>query len=342
MCQIYTNASTLAPTNFNAKSELKDFEKWLARGGVWAAQPALVMLTTCGTAVPRGLRAATGKDGAVTAATAAVVGEYVGPSDYPTDEALAEMVDTYEALLCWFYLPADGDTGEGDRGIVGSGDTDNAAKAEGGGDYGRNKKPSEHSRSSRGVVCFVAYRDEPKRRPGADASHNGMSKSRLEKNAQEADVEQERNETEEGAFQNSGSSSSGDSNDSLNARKKDVDAEDFEPGPLRVRVVLGNPRTTKQLRKATGVFLSASRNRNPVRNNINTMFPLLLLCNWPLMVFYCVVFSVLPRFCFLLRSTRCLSCGNRDGTVKSGRGLIVPYSFKAVAVFTFTIYGPKG
>lgn len=105
--------------------ELRSFEKWLARGGVWAAQPALAMLTTCGSTAPRGLKAGAGGDNEAAATRA---GEFVSPSDYPTDEALSEMVDPYEALICWFYPPA----GSGTRGgCKGSGRSANEILAAG-------------------------------------------------------------------------------------------------------------------------------------------------------------------------------------------------------------------
>lgn len=84
------------------------------RGGVWAAQPAFGLLTSCGSITPKGLKAKTigGKGSGAAYGGGVRAGELVSPSDYPADEALSEMVDTYEALLCWFYLPAGTGTGD--------------------------------------------------------------------------------------------------------------------------------------------------------------------------------------------------------------------------------------
>lgn len=43
-----------------------------------------------------------------------------------------------------------------------------------------------------------------------------------------------------------------------------VDASKFEPGQLRVRMIMAAAGTTDQLRQATAAFLSATHSRNPV------------------------------------------------------------------------------
>lgn len=43
-----------------------------------------------------------------------------------------------------------------------------------------------------------------------------------------------------------------------------VDASQYEPGQLRVRVIMGDSGTTAQLRRATAEYLSTIHVRNPV------------------------------------------------------------------------------
>ncbi|CAN0006883.1 unnamed protein product, partial [Laminaria digitata] len=272
------------PSQREVVRALRSFEKWLCRGGVWAAQPALALLTTCGTTAPRGIKAAVGADGVTTAATAATAGEYVAPSDYPTDEVLAEMVDAYEALICWFYtLPGDDNDNNNNN---------NGGRGGGGGNGGGG-----------GISCFVAYHDEGKRRPSAsatttttaghgdpsdkktdniiaddDPSHKNKIAELEQKRAAIAARTRDRQQKKEGGDgQDSGGSSatSNSGDDAADDRREDeLDALDFEPGALRVRVILGSQGTTELLRKATGVFLSAARNRNPVKRNALSAFAL--------------------------------------------------------------------
>ena len=324
-------AFALSRNELSVRAALRSFEKWLCRGGIWAAQPSLALLTMCGTAAPRGIKAAVGTDGVTTAATTATIGEYVAPSDYPTDEVLAEMVDAYEALICWFYaVPGedDGDSGGSDT------TTTTAAAAGHGGGFGgggggtRGGKRSNYDGGSDGIVCFVAYHDEGKRRPSATttatageakasdndnkpsdpnakasdvndkaggdmgnepsdktidkprdddtASGTNESKPSATKENTLAELEQkraaiaararDRQQKEEGDVKDADSSATSDSGDNADNREQEVDALDFEPGALRVRVILASHGTTELLRKATGVFLSAARNRNPVRD----------------------------------------------------------------------------
>lgn len=193
--------------------------------------------------------------------------EFVAPSEYPTEEVLAEMVDPYEALVCWFYLP---DGGSSD---VGGGAADGAGGGDGdGGGSGRSGYGQE-------VACFVAYHDEGKPRPSDD--HDGAKTGQGGKNTKAVtDLEAKRaaiaarargrrqqgEDADDGGSQNSDSSisSGGGSDDGGGGSDDELDAEDFEPGALRVRVILASPGTTQQLRKATEVFLKTLRNRNPV------------------------------------------------------------------------------
>lgn len=266
-------ATSRSPPTRTVQPELRGFEKWLARGGVWAAQPALALLTTCGTADKRGLKAGTGPDGRVTDATAAAAGEFVGPSDYPTDEALAEMVDSYEALICWYYLPA----GNGSASASGSSGTNENGGVSDGDDNNNEGNFSGRSAGGSGIACFVAYRDQGNRRHTASTDIDNSNGARA-RNPQVAELEQKRaaikararvrRRDEENGSQGSGSSSSSGSSDGGNGREEDLNANDFDPGALRVRVMLTGPGTAEQLRKATGVFLSAARNRNPVRSEM--------------------------------------------------------------------------
>ena len=217
-----------------------------------------------------------GADGVTTAATAATAGEYVSPSDYPTDEVLAEMVDAYEALICWFYaLPGSGGV-DNDDGSGGGSDT-----TTGRGGTGRTGKQDgsgkRHDGESGGISCFVAYHDEGKRRrPSATNTAFGNDEPKGEQGSKIAELEEkraaiaararDRQREEEGDNQGSGSSATSNSGDNAAAvREQELDTLDFEPGALRVRVILASRGTTELLRKATGVFLSAARNRNPVR-----------------------------------------------------------------------------
>ena len=245
---------------------------------MWAAQPVLALLTTCGTAAPRGVKAGTGADGSGDAGARALAGkELVGPSEYPADETLAEMVDQYEALVCWFYLPDEGGCDAGGSGGGGGGDEHGAGEGRKG--YGQ------------GIACFVAYHDEGERRVDedeADGAGGGKDPKKL------ADLEAKRAAIAErargrrrrrgeageadgggGGYAGSRSSeSSGDnSSDSGSDAKGDdeIDANDFEPGALRVRVILASDGTTQQLRKAAGAFLKTTRNRNPVSGCRNYM-----------------------------------------------------------------------
>lgn len=236
---------------------------------MWAAQPVLALLTTCGTTTPRGLRAGTGADKSGDRAPAGK--ELVAPSEYPTDETLAEMVDPYEALVCWFYLPDEGncDGGAGGGGDGGGGGTNEHGGV--GGDGGG-------SRYGQGIACFVAYRDEGERRLNEDnADGGGRKKSKrladLEaKRAAIAARARDRGAQGKGAGEggHAGSQSSVSSGDDFGDSGSDagggaeLDANDFEPGTLRVRVILASAGTTQQLRKATGAFLKTTRNRNPV------------------------------------------------------------------------------
>lgn len=249
---------------------------------MWAAQPVLALLTTCGTTAPRGLKAGTGADGSGDAAARASAGkELVGASEYPTDETLAEMVDQYEALVCWFYLPDGGSCdggGGGSDGVAGAG----AGGGAGGGGGGANEHGVGESgkRYGKGVACFVAYRDEGDRRVNeddADAGGGGggrNSKRLADLGAKRAAIAaRARGRKPQGgeggggyAGAQSSSSSGDDSSDSgSDARgEEELDANDFEPGALRVRVILASAGTTQQLRKAAGAFLKTTRNRNPV------------------------------------------------------------------------------
>ncbi|CBJ25838.1 tetratricopeptide repeat domain protein [Ectocarpus siliculosus] len=267
------------PSQGEVVKQLRSFEKWLVRGGVWSAQPLLALLTTCGTAAPRGLKAGTGADGSgASTAKPSSEREFVAPSEYPTEEALAEMVDPYEALVCWFYLP---DGGSSD---VGGGATDGAGGGDGdGGGGGRSGFGQE-------VACFVAYHDEGKRRPSDDhGAKNGQggkdAKAVTDLEAKRAAIaarargRRQQGEDADGGSQYSDSSiSSGDGSDGGTSggggSDDELDAEDFEPGALRVRVVLASPGTTQQLRKATEAFLKTLRNRNPVKRNVLSAFAL--------------------------------------------------------------------
>lgn len=211
-----------------------------------------------------------------TAATAVTAGEYVSPSDYPTDEVLAEMVDAYEALICWFYaLPGsrgvdnDDNNSGGNDSTAGRGGTGRTGKQNGGG--------KRHDGESGGISCFVAYHDEGKRRrPSATNIASGIDEPKGEQENKIAELEEkraaiaararDRQQKEEGGDQGFGSSATSYSGDNAaDDREQELDALDFEPGALRVRVILASRGTTELLRKATGVFLSAARNHNPVR-----------------------------------------------------------------------------
>lgn len=289
-CPLHPLTTTTPPETLTqtttTKTELKSFEKWLIRSGVWAAQPVLALLTTCGTAAPRGLRAGTGADGSGDAAArAASAGkELVGASEYPADETLAEMVDQYEALVCWFYLPDGGccdgssGSGSGDGGDDGGGGDGANEQGGGGGGGGRSY--------GQGIACFVAYHDEGERRAkegdgsvdgGGGGGRGGKNSKRLadleaKRAAIAARARGRRPQGEEGgegggyAGSQSSASSGDDSSDSGSDARGDeeLDAEDFEPGALRVRVILATAGTTEQLRKAAGAFLKTTRNRNPV------------------------------------------------------------------------------
>lgn len=268
------------PRQHNNISEIRSFEKWLVRSGVWLAQPLLALLTTCGTTAPGGLKAGTGADGTGADIPVAFGGrEHVAPSEYPTDEALAEMVDSYEALVCWFYLP---DDGRSDSSSGGGSNSSNSENDGGGGGVGGRGYGSE-------IACFVAYRDEGTRRsdgvddpaadnngrdgePGKDASR--LADLEAKRAAIAARARDRRRRGVAGGSQRSGSSASGGSDDGSSDSDSDgggeavnddeLDAEDFDPGALRVRLLLASPGTTQQLRKATGAFLKAIGNRNPV------------------------------------------------------------------------------
>ncbi|CAM9498108.1 unnamed protein product, partial [Ectocarpus fasciculatus] len=259
------------PSQREVVKQLRSFEKWLVRSGVWSAQPLLALLTTCGTAAPRGLKAGTGADGSgASTASPSSDREIVAPSEYPTEEALAEMVDPYEALVCWFYLPDGGGSDVGGGAIDGTGGGD--------GDGGSG----DRSGYGQEVACFVAYHEEGKRRPSDDdGAKNGQggknTKAVTDLEAKRAAIaarargrRQQGEDGNEGGSQYSDSSiSSGDGGNSGGGGSDDeVDAEDFEPGTLRVRVILASPGTTQQLRKATETFLKTLRNRNPVKRNV--------------------------------------------------------------------------
>ncbi|CAM9536199.1 unnamed protein product, partial [Scytosiphon promiscuus] len=277
------------PSQREVVREIRSFEKWLARSGVWLAQPLLTLLTTCGTAAPRGLKAATGADGTGADAPGGVAGgDFVAPSEYPTDEVLAEMVDSFEALVCWFYLPdvgrsdSAGGVENGGDGSCGGGGAKGGKAAGGRGGYGSE------------VACFVAYHDEGTRRSdGADGLSKGGERGRDAKRlagleakraAIAARARGRRRHGEDGGDDgpvNSGSSESGggddsgeSDNDGPRGSDDELNAEDFEPGALRVRLLLASPGTTQQLRKATGAFLKAIRNRNPVKRDVLSAFAL--------------------------------------------------------------------
>lgn len=169
------------------------------------------------------------------------------------------MVDPYEALICWFYLPTAGGGGNA-SGIVTGGEK--------GSDIGG------------AVACFVAYRDEGKRSPKfGDNDNHTATKGGREKIASAAELEQQRaaiaarergrRQRQRGGGPDGGSHSSGSSSDgdhsSAVGKQEELDATEFDQGVLRVRVILAGPGTTAQLRKATDSFLSAARNRNPVK-----------------------------------------------------------------------------
>lgn len=235
---------------------------------MWVSHPELALLTTCGTLDPHGQKARTGSESAGSA-KAAATGELVGPSDYPSEDALAEMVDPFEALICWFYLPAGGGGNTNTSGIA-SGGGENRGDDVGGG----------------AVACFVAYHDEGKRHAKAgdnDKTHTTpmTTKSGREENTTTAaELEQQRAAIaarergqrhrgrggSPGGGSHSGSAGSSSDGDHASAagKEEELDATEFEPGVFRVRVVVAGPGTTAQLRKATDSFLSAARNRNPV------------------------------------------------------------------------------
>ncbi|CAM9264513.1 unnamed protein product, partial [Ectocarpus sp. 12 AP-2014] len=265
------------PSQREVVKQLRSFEKWLVRSGVWSAQPLLALLTTCGTAAPRGLKAGTGADGSgASTAKSSSDREFVAPSEYPTEDTLAEMVDPYEALVCWFYLPDGGssDVGEGATDGAGGGDGD------GGGRSGFGQE----------VACFVAYHDEGRRRPSDDhGAKNGQggknTKAVNDLEAKRAAIaarargRRQQGEDADGGSQCSDSSiSSGDGSGGGTSGRggsdDELDAEEFEPGALRVRVVLASAGTTQQLRKATEAFLKTLRNRNPVKRNVLCAFAL--------------------------------------------------------------------
>lgn len=252
----------------------------------------LALLTTCGTAAPQGLRAGTGADASGNAAAGAGSSkdrELVGPSEYPADESLAEMVDPYEALICWFYLP-DGGTSERSGG---SGGSSRAASKDGVGGGGTDDGGhSNHGGGGKGggkgygkeVACFVAYHDEGTRRQteddGVDAGGKNSKKvAGLEAKraaiAARARGRKPQGGDGQGGSESSASSGSGSSSDSGTdggggVGEDELDAEDFEPTPLRVRVILASPGTTQQLRKTTGEFLKTTRNRNPVSGDVKS------------------------------------------------------------------------
>lgn len=259
----------------------------MVRSGVWSAQPVLALLTTCGTVAPRGLRSGTGADasgGAAAVTAASADRELVGPSEYPADESLAEMVDPYEALICWFYLPDGGSsesTGGGSGGGAKNGSVSGGTFRGGCGSSGDGSSGGGKG-YGQGIACFVAYHDQGVRRQSGGGGERG------ERNSKKlADLEAKRaaiaarargrkpygGEDGHGGSQSSASSGGGSSSDSGSdddggGSGEEVDADDFEPAPLRVRVILASAGTTQQLRKATGAFLKTTRNRNPVSGDV--------------------------------------------------------------------------
>lgn len=220
---------------YTAPSELQSFEKWITSRGLWVEQPTLALLTTCSSTAPRGLAAGNGTEP-----------ERVTPLDHPTNQALAEMIDPYEALLCWFYSSPDGS--------IDNDDGDDEAE----------------------LACFVAYHDEGKRRkPSSDATaskdadghstHRSLKPAELEKKSSKIDARARDGYqgSAEGMPEDSRTASGGGS--CANDPNEEIDANDLDPGVLRVRVILSDPGTLVRLRQATKGFLSAMRNRNPVR-----------------------------------------------------------------------------
>lgn len=214
-------------------------------------QPALALLTTCSSTAPGGLAAGTGTEPAAASAKS-MAAKRVTPLDHPTDKALAEMVDPYEALLSWFYSSPDGSINAG--GSVANDDVDDEAE----------------------LACFVAYYDKGKRRK--TSSDDTASKDADERSNQvtikPADLEKKRctiNARARDGYRGAAEGMPEDSHppsgegSSANSMNEEIDANDFEPGVLRVRVILSEPGTRDKLREATKGFLSAMRNRNPVR-----------------------------------------------------------------------------
>lgn len=230
---------------YTAPSELQSFEKWIISRGLWAEQPTLALLTTCSSTAPRGLAAGNGAEPATTSVKS-MSSERVTPLDHPTNQALAEMIDPYEVLLCWFYSSPDGS--------IDNDDVDDEAE----------------------LACFVAYHDEGERHKpssdvtaGKDADERRNKRSlkpfEIEKKCSKIDAKARDSyqDIAEGMPEDSCPASGGGSN--ANDMNEEIDANDFDTGVLRVRVILSGPGTLDKLRQATKGFLSAMKNRNPVR-----------------------------------------------------------------------------
>ena len=225
-------------------SELLRFEKWLARSGAWAEQPTLALLTTCGAQEPRGFKAEAGVHNTVEA-VGSMNGERLMPSDYPSDEVLAEMVDPYEALLCWYHIPPGGSGSNGRRKFVEDDGTETR--------WAGNRANGDIDDATR-IACFVAYHDQGKPRKVDD-----LKKKHTEIGTK---VHDRRQDTENGASGRLRLSSEG---GAIPTKVDDeINANDFKTGPFRVRMILADPGTSEKLRRATEAFLSAMSNRNIV------------------------------------------------------------------------------
>lgn len=219
----------------------------------------------------------------------------MNPSDFPTDGVLSEMLDPFEALVCWFYVPSPRSEELGDEVEDGDG--------------------------SGCVSCFVAYRERGGRtQPGGPADGEGpdeigMNRSEDERGAAATEASRENKESQEDlddvdmapsdtnnekrvgrekrpavaaelrrqraavqaqaqaqarveAARRSGPAGEWDEQDQdSDSDDNQVDASEYEPGALRMRVIMSNPGTVEQLQRATAAYLSALRTPNPVRRS---------------------------------------------------------------------------